>query len=75
MAQKLETTISAKDRSKAAFRSFGNGLKKASGAILNFKTGLVAVAGIAGIGLLVKKSLEAVDANKKLADRLGLSTQ
>jgi len=75
MAQKLETTISAKDRSKAAFRSFGNGLKKASGAIFNFKTGLVAAAGVAGIGLLIKKSLDAVDANKKLADRLGLSTQ
>lgn len=75
MAQKLETTISAKDRSKAAFRSFGSGLKKASGAIFNFKTAMVAAAGIAGLGLMIKKSLDAVDANKKLADRLGLSTQ
>ena len=75
MADKLKFDISAKDKTKRAFASVGNGLKKVGKALLNFKTALVGVAGIEGIGLLIKSNLEAIDKLGKLSRQLFISTE
>ncbi len=75
MADKLKFDISAKDKTKRAFSSVTKGLKKVGGALLNFKTALVGVAGVAGIGLLIKSNLEAIDKLGKLSRQLFISTE
>ena len=71
----LEYKISAKDRTKRAFRGVAKGLNSMRKSLFNFKTAMVAVAGVAGFALMIKATLKSADANKKLADRLGLTTQ
>ena len=48
---KLQFDINAKDKTKRAFSTLKRGLKGVSKAIFNMKTGLAAVAGVAGLGL------------------------
>jgi len=73
--EKLQLLLTAKDMTRGAFGTFNRGLSAARRAVFSFKSGLTALVGVAGLGLLVKKTLETVDANKKLADRMGLSTK
>jgi len=72
---KLSTLLVAKDLTRGVFRGFTRSLSIAKKAVFNFKTGLVALAGIAGLGILTQRTLESVDANKKMADRIGLTTK
>jgi hypothetical protein len=72
---KLSTLLVAKDLTRGVFRGFTRSLNIAKKAVFNFKTGLVALAGIAGLGILTQRTLESVDANKKMADRIGLTTK
>jgi hypothetical protein len=71
----VQIPITGKDKTKGMFLTLGRSLKTATKSIFSMKTALVGVAGLAGIGLMVRSSLKLVDANKKLADRLGLTTQ
>lgn len=73
--EKLQLLLTAKDMTRGAFSTFNRGLSAARRAVFSFKSGLTALVGVAGLGLLVKKTLETVDANKKLADRMGLTTK
>lgn len=76
MAQeRLNILIGAKDTATGVFRKFQRTLGGVAKGILNFKTALVGTAGIAGIGLLVKNSLEATDRISKLSRTIGLSVQ
>jgi len=75
MADKLKFDISAKDRTKTAFKSVTKGLKKVGGALFSFKSALVGVAGVAGIGLLIKSNLDAIDKLGKLSRQLFISTE
>ena len=61
--QDVLITIKALDKTKKAFGGITKGLKAVAGAALNLKTAFVGVAGAAGIGLLINRSLEATDAN------------
>ncbi len=45
------------------------------GAILSMAKGFVLAAGVAGLGLMVKKSFETIDAVAKMSDELQISTQ
>ena len=58
---RLQFDINAKDKTKRAFGTLKRGLKGVSKAIFNMKTGLAAVAGVAGLGLLVRNSLKSID--------------
>ena len=75
MANKLKFDISAQDRTKAAFRTIKKGLGSITSALTSFKTAIVAAVGVAGIGLLIKNSLTAIDRIGKLSRQLFISTQ
>lgn len=71
----VQIPITGKDKTKAMFGSVGRSLKGLTKSIFSMKTALVGAAGVAGFGLMIRSSLKTIDANKKLADRLGLTTQ
>lgn len=73
--QNLNFTITAKDLTRGAFRGIQKSLSIVRNALLNFKTGIAAVAGAAGLGLLVKSSLQSIDTLGKTASKLGVTSQ
>jgi hypothetical protein len=75
MANKLKFDIAANDRTKKAFGTIKKGLGGITKALTSFKTAIVAAVGVAGIGLLVKSSLTAIDRIGKLSRQLFISTQ
>ena len=72
---RLQFDINAKDRTKRAFSTLKRGLKGVSKAIFNMKTGLAAVAGVAGLGLLIRNSLQSIDKLGKLSRQVFISTE
>ena len=72
---RLQFDINAKDKTKRAFSSLKRGLKGVSKAVFNMKTGLAAVAGVAGIGLLIRSSLQSIDKLGKLSRQVFISTE
>jgi len=72
---RLQFDINAKDKTKRAFSTLKRGLKGVSKAIFNMKTGLAAVAGVAGLGLLVRNSLVSIDKIGKLSRQIFISTE
>ena len=71
----LPITITAVDRTKKAFSSVTKSLKFVRRSLLNFKTAIVGVAGAAGLGLLIKSSLDSIDTLGKTAQKLGVTSQ
>lgn len=71
MAQ-TKVEITAVDHTAAAFRSAGTGLQRLGRQVLGVKTQILALVGVGGLGLMVKKSFETEDAAAKLSDRLGI---
>ena len=72
---RLQFDINAKDKTKRAFSTLKRGLKGVSKAIFNMKTGLAAVAGVAGLGLLIRSSLQSIDKLGKLSRQVFISTE
>lgn len=72
---KLKILLAAKDTATGVFRKFQKTLSGVSKSLLSFKGALVGAAGVAGIGILVKNSLEATDRISKLSRTIGLSVQ
>ncbi|MFQ5510129.1 MAG: hypothetical protein ACE5FN_12475 [Leptospirillia bacterium] len=68
-------TISARDRTHAAFRSVKAGLSGLTRALGPVRLGIAGLVGTAGLGALVKSSLEVNDRLGKTADKLGLTTE
>jgi flagellar hook-basal body complex protein FliE len=73
--QNLNFTITAKDLTRGTFRKLNQSLGLVRKALFNFKVGLTAVAGAAGIGLLIKSSLQSIDTLGKTAQKLGVTSQ
>jgi len=73
--QKLNIVITAFDKTKSAFRGISAGVGAVTSAVFSLKTALVGVVGAAGIGLLVRNSLQATDALSKTAQKLGVTTE
>lgn len=71
----LPITITAVDRTKKAFSSVAKSLNFVRRSLLNFKTAIVGVAGAAGLGLLIKSSLDSIDTLGKTAQKLGVTSQ
>ena len=67
--------ITAKYAAQGAFNKLNKSLGLVRKALFNFKVGLTAVAGAAGIGLLVKSSLQSIDTLGKTAQKLGVTSQ
>ena len=72
---RLQFDINAKDKTKRAFSTLKRGLKGVSKAVFNMKTGLAAAAGVAGLGLLIRNSLNSIDKIGKLSRQLFISTE
>lgn len=75
MAENVKITISAIDKTKKAFGGVTSGLRAVSKAAFSMKGALIAAAGPAAIGFLIKQSLTATDSLKKTADKIGTSTE
>jgi methyl-accepting chemotaxis protein len=76
MAQpNLKFKITAVDVTQKAFSTVKRSLQTVSKALFSFKTALAAAAGITGLGLLVKSSLDGIDRISKLSRTLGISVQ
>ena len=73
--QNLKIQITAIDKTRAAFRAVGAGLNNIRKALFSFKSAILAAVGTAGIGLLIKSSLDSIDALGKTASKLGITTQ
>lgn len=73
--QNLKIQIIAIDRTRAAFRGIAVSLGKVRKALFSFQTAIVGAVGAAGLGLLVKSSLDSIDALGKTASKLGVTTQ
>ena len=72
---KQEIEISAKDKTKGAFRSVNKGLKSVTDSVFSTTAAIGALVGVAGFGALIKSSLAAGDALAKTADKLGITTE
>lgn len=59
----------------SAARAFGGQMDGVANRLANFTKGLLAAAGVGGIGAFVRSSFSAIDAAAKTADKLGLTTQ
>ena len=75
MAENVNITIRAFDKTKKGFGSATKGLKAVAGSVFSLKTALIGVAGAAGFGLLVKSSLNATDSLSKTASKIGTTTE
>jgi len=73
--RRLNIVITALDKTKSAFRGISAGVGSVASAVFNLKTALVGVVGAAGIGLLIRNSLQATDALSKTAQKLGVTTE
>lgn len=75
----IEAGIARLERDmKQAARSVESASNSIKGAISGVQTAFAALAAVVGVGAfgaLVRQSFEAIDANAKLADRLGITTQ
>ena len=74
MAENVKITIKAFDKTKKGFGTVTSGLKKVTGAVFSMRTALVGVAGLAGFGFLIKRSLATSDALIKTASKIGTTT-
>jgi hypothetical protein len=77
MARSVESkyTIKLQDKTKKAFKAIGRGLNRTRKAVFSLKTGMVSAAGIAGIGYLVKQSMDATDELGKMSRTIGVSVE
>ena len=67
--------IRLEDKTKRAFKAIGRSLKKVTKAIFSLKTGFISAAGIAGLGYLIKRSMDATDEMAKMSRAIGVSVE
>lgn len=68
----LKFSIVAIDMTQKVFAKVRRGLGAVRKAVFSLKTGLVALAGVGGFGLLIKSSLDSIDRISKLSRTLGI---
>ena len=75
MADNYKFVISGTDKTRAMFKGLKANLGAVRGALNSTQLKVAGLAGVAGLGALVKSSLTTQDALAKTADRLGLTTR
>lgn len=75
MAEQTKIVITAVDNTKKAFGAITNSAKNVTLALVNMRTALIGVAGLAGLGFLVRSSLSATDQLAKTASKIGTTTE
>ena len=71
---RLEIILAAKDITGAAFKSFQGKITAIGKSVFSLNAVVGTLAGSAGLGLLVTRSLDTADAIGKTADKLGIGT-
>ena len=69
----VKIKITAKNKTKTAFRSVTMGLKGVASAAFSMRTAIGLAAGVAGLGYLMKKSMDATDSLAKTSRAIGIS--
>jgi len=67
--------IRLENKTKRAFKAIGRSLKKVTRAIFSMKAGFISAAGIAGLGYLIKRSMDATDEMAKMSRAVGVSVE
>jgi len=60
---------------KKVGKGIGRALGRVGKSLLSFKAGLIAVAGVAGMGLMIKSSIQVIDKLGKVSSKLGVTSQ
>lgn len=68
-------TIRANDKTKAAFKTVGSRLGTFKKSVFSASTAIAGLVGVAGLGAMIKSSIDAADQIGKLSTRLGASTE
>ena len=74
MAEDLSIVIRLFDKTKKGLSSVTKNIAKVAGSVVSLRSALILVGGAAGFGFMVKSSLNATDALKKTADKIGTTT-
>jgi hypothetical protein len=74
-SEKVNIVIKAVDKTKGTFRAVTAGLNAVKKAAFSLKSGLLALGGAAGLGYLIKRSMNTTDALGKVASKIGISTE
>jgi hypothetical protein len=67
--------IRVENKTKRAFKAIGRSLNKVRKAVFSMKAGFIAAAGIAGLGFLIKRSMNATDEMAKMSRAVGVSIE
>ena len=67
--------IRVENKTKRAFKAIGRSLNKIRKAVFSMKAGFIAAAGIAGLGYLIKRSMNATDEMAKMSRAVGVSVE
>ena len=73
--QDIKINIRAKDKTKGTLKKVTGALNTLRKKVLSTKTAFAGLAGIAGMGLLISRSAQAIDTLGKLSTRLGISSK
>ena len=73
-SENVNIVIKAVDKTKKTFSAVTTGLNMVKKAVFSLKSGLLALGGIAGMGYLVKQSMNTIDALGKTASKIGIAT-
>jgi len=75
MSSEHKLILSAKDKTKKAFKSIKMGLQGVRAGINSTQVKMVALAGVAGLGAVINSSLKYADELGKMSDRLNIATE
>jgi lambda family phage tail tape measure protein len=75
MNKNVNFQIRAKDKTRAAFKRVLGGIKSITKSLFSFRAAIGVAVGVAGLGYLIKRSLDSIDNLGKLSKTLGISTK
>ena len=75
MTRRIVLDLLARNRAKGEMLSFSRGLDNIYRNARRMAVGLLAAAGIGGIGYMIKQQMSAIDTTAKLSDRLNINTE
>lgn len=75
LKRRIVAEFSAKNRAKGVMSGFRRDMDSTGRALRRMAMGALAVAGIGGLGYMLKKTMESIDAVAKMSDELQISTE
>ena len=73
--RRIVAEFSARNKAKGVMGGFRRDLDVTGRALRRVAVGALAVAGVGGLGYMLKRQMETIDATAKLSDRLGVATE